>query len=158
MLWFWRKPVESSKSMELLDTINETQMTLNLFLNNDFELAEERMAVLLVKYFISDYIQADMERGMEAMRNAALVIDGFRARYTIADSIYRIGGQYKVLTEGQIHAELCYAESLMFRAILTFFYDESLVSFIKGSFKRMPSNSEFRLLERNFGFCKESRN
>ncbi|KAI1727875.1 tetratricopeptide repeat protein 39B [Ditylenchus destructor] len=147
-----------SKSMELLDTIGETQITLNLFLNNDFELAEERMAVLADRsmyhalghgtiLFIKAMMtcdRADMERGMEAMRNAALVIDGFRARYTIADSIYRIGGQYKILTEEQIHAELCYAESLMFRAILTFFYDESLVSFIKGSFKIRSCYQSFK--------------
>lgn len=34
----------SGDSLELLDTIAETQITLNLFLNNKFGLAEERMA------------------------------------------------------------------------------------------------------------------
>ncbi|KAK6060924.1 hypothetical protein COOONC_01410, partial [Cooperia oncophora] len=36
----------SDDSLDLLDTIAETQITLNLFLNNKFDLAEERMVQL----------------------------------------------------------------------------------------------------------------
>lgn len=35
-----------SRSINLLDTIAETHITMNLFLNNNFVLAEERMEVL----------------------------------------------------------------------------------------------------------------
>jgi len=35
----------------------------------------------------------------------------------------------------QIHAELCYAECLLLRALLSFMKDENLVGFIKGSLK-----------------------
>lgn len=35
----------------------------------------------------------------------------------------------------QIHAELCYAECLLLRAILSFIKDENLVGFIRGSLK-----------------------
>ena len=72
-----------------------------------------------------------MERGMEAVKNASVVIERFRARYSFADSIYsKLGwpGHQRPLTENEVHAELCYAESLMFRAVLTFFYDESLIT------------------------------
>lgn len=34
-----------------------------------------------------------------------------------------------------IHAELCYAESLLLKSMLTFIEDESLVNFIKGGIK-----------------------
>lgn len=35
----------------------------------------------------------------------------------------------------QIHAELCYAESLLFKAALTFTEDETMMSFVKGGLK-----------------------
>ena len=34
-----------------------------------------------------------------------------------------------------VHAELCYAECLIQRALLTFVQDENLISFVKGSLK-----------------------
>lgn len=35
----------------------------------------------------------------------------------------------------EIHAELCYAEILMFSAILTFFADDNFSSFVRGTLK-----------------------
>ena len=35
----------------------------------------------------------------------------------------------------EIHAELCYAECLLIRALLTFIQDENLISFVKGGLK-----------------------
>ncbi len=35
----------------------------------------------------------------------------------------------------QIHAELCYAESMLLKAVLTFTEDETLMSFVKGGLK-----------------------
>lgn len=61
-----------------------------------------------------------MEKAIEATKNATTVIERFRARYSLYDSMYRLGGHYKALTDHEIHAEMCYAESLLFRAILTY--------------------------------------
>uniref|UniRef100_A0A915ESG9 Uncharacterized protein n=1 Tax=Ditylenchus dipsaci TaxID=166011 RepID=A0A915ESG9_9BILA len=149
---------EYDNSTELLDVIAETRRSMDLFLSNKFREAEKRMAVLADRsmyhalgnaslLFIKAMMtcdRADMERAMEAARSGSVVIDRFRARYSIADSIYRIGGMQKPLTDEQIHAELCYAEILMSRAILTFFYDESLTSFIKGAFKIRSCYQSFK--------------
>lgn len=35
----------------------------------------------------------------------------------------------------EVHAEICYTESLLIRALLTFIQDENLISFVKGGFK-----------------------
>jgi hypothetical protein len=35
----------------------------------------------------------------------------------------------------EIHAELCYAECLLLRAVLTFIEDENLISFVKGGLR-----------------------
>lgn len=42
---------------------------------------------------------------------------------------------YEMYTDIELHAELCYAEVLLLRAILTFMEDEELMSFVKGSLK-----------------------
>lgn len=38
-------------------------------------------------------------------------------------------------TVEEIHAELCYAECLLLRALLSFVQDENLLSFVKGGLK-----------------------
>uniref|UniRef100_A0A7E4VRV3 Tetratricopeptide repeat protein 39B n=1 Tax=Panagrellus redivivus TaxID=6233 RepID=A0A7E4VRV3_PANRE len=152
--------VKYTESLNLLDTISETCITLNLFMNNHYDAAEERMAVLSDKsmyhalghstiLFIKSMMtcdRADMERAMECSTNAAKVIDNYRAKYSITESLYRIGGgtSRRVMTDSEIHAELCYAESLLFRAVLTFFYDENLTSFVKGAFKIRSCYQSFK--------------
>ncbi|KAK0395500.1 hypothetical protein QR680_001311 [Steinernema hermaphroditum] len=141
--------IQYESSLSLLDTIAETQITLNLFLNNKFQMAEDRMCGLADKsmyhalgYSSIKFIRAmmtcerqDLEKASEVCKNASNVISKFRAKFSIADSIYRIGGQERALTETEMHAELCYAETLLARAILTFFSDESLTSFVRGAFR-----------------------
>uniref|UniRef100_A0A914E6J8 Tetratricopeptide repeat protein 39B n=1 Tax=Acrobeloides nanus TaxID=290746 RepID=A0A914E6J8_9BILA len=138
-----------SESLELLDTLAETHIAMNLFMNNQFELAEERMAVLAHKsmYHALGYStmlsiravmtcdRGDLERAMEACRNASIVIGQFRAKYSFTESLYKFGGQKRVLTD---------AEALMFRAVLTFFYDENLASLIKGAFKIRTCYQSFK--------------
>lgn len=42
---------------------------------------------------------------------------------------------YFFFTVEEIHAELCYAECLLLRALLSFVQDENLLSFVKGGLK-----------------------
>jgi hypothetical protein len=44
----------------------------------------------------------------------------------------------------QMHAELCYAETLLLRALLTFLQDENLVSFVKGGLKIRSCYQSYR--------------
>ena len=43
--------------------------------------------------------------------------------------------QTTISVSEEIHAELCYAECLLVRALLTFIQDENLISFVKGGLK-----------------------
>ena len=56
-----------------------------------------------------------------------------------------------VFTE-QIHAELCYAELLMERALLTFVQDENLISFVKGSLKIRACHNSYKYEENGYSF------
>lgn len=47
--------------------------------------------------------------------------------------IHVLGGFFFIVEE--IHAELCYAECLLLRALLSFVQDENLLSFVKGGLK-----------------------
>uniref|UniRef100_F1L255 Tetratricopeptide repeat protein 39B n=1 Tax=Ascaris suum TaxID=6253 RepID=F1L255_ASCSU len=151
-----------SPSVELLDSISEAQIAMNLFLNNKFQMAEDRMATQAQKsmyhalgYSAVVFIKAtmtcdrqDVERAMRISKDAAAVIDAYRAKFSISDSFYRLSGQMRTLTDQELHAELCYAESLLFCSILTFFHDESLSSFVRGALKIRACYQSYRECER----------
>lgn len=149
---------ESSDPTNLLESISEAQVALNLFMNNRFRDAEERMAKLsnqsmyhalthssmLAIRALMTYDKDDIERAIKVAKEAAVVIDRFRAKFTLTDSIHRLSGQTRNFTDEELHAELCYAELLLFRAILTFFHDESLTNFIRGAIRIRSCYQSFR--------------
>ena len=47
-------------------------------------------------------------------------------------------------TETEVHAELCYAEVLLLKAVLTLCEDETLVSFVKAGLKVRTCYQSFR--------------
>ena len=50
------------------------------------------------------------------------------------DNVVHAGNDTVTITE-EVHAELCYAESLLLKSMLTFVEDETLVSFVKAGLK-----------------------
>ncbi len=51
---------------------------------------------------------------------------------------------YDSYTEVELHAELCYAETLLLKAVLTLCEDETLVSFVKAGLKVRTCYQSFR--------------
>jgi hypothetical protein len=51
------------------------------------------------------------------------------------ESIHQYVETVDLFISDEIHAELCYAECLLLRALLTFVQDENLISFVKGGLK-----------------------
>nr|CDJ90436.1 Outer membrane protein domain containing protein [Haemonchus contortus] len=150
-------------SLELLDTIAETQITLNLFLNNKFDLAEERMVQLADKsmyhalghnviVFIKAMMtcdKADLERSMQVSKDACAVIERFRQKFSLSETFLSFGGRLpRNLTDEELHAELCYAECLLTRAALAFFQDDNFASFIKGALRIRSCYQIYRYCER----------
>ncbi|KIH46727.1 hypothetical protein ANCDUO_23218 [Ancylostoma duodenale] len=106
----------SGDSMDLLDTIAETQITLNLFLNNKFDLAEERMVQMADRsmyhalgYNTIVFIKAmltcdkgDLERSMQVSKDACAVIERFRQKFSLSDTFLSLGGKYsRNMTDGK---------------------------------------------------------
>lgn len=75
--------------------------------------------------------------GTEALKKSIAFCNRFRRKNTITDSLGKIVKKvnYQQYTELEAHAELCYAECLLLRSLLTFMEDETLSSFIRAGFK-----------------------
>uniref|UniRef100_A0A914VPI5 Tetratricopeptide repeat protein 39B n=1 Tax=Plectus sambesii TaxID=2011161 RepID=A0A914VPI5_9BILA len=156
--------IPTSSSMDLYESIRETQIALSLFLNNRFDEARARMEPLASQsmyhalgYSTIIYIRAmmtcereDIEKAMKVTKDACSVCDRFRYRWTLTDTVTSriVGGSQRILTDEEMHAELCYAECLLLRALLTFVQDENLSSFVKGAMKIRSCYQSYRECQR----------
>uniref|UniRef100_A0A914KH43 Tetratricopeptide repeat protein 39B-like protein n=1 Tax=Meloidogyne incognita TaxID=6306 RepID=A0A914KH43_MELIC len=136
--------------MDLLKSIEESKFSLNLFLENRFDLAEKKLAkfvdcsiyhslgngLLLMIRALMSFERADIEKAIEAIDKGLSLIQQFRGKqYRTIELIFRMNGYNNNLcdyTEEQLHAELCYAELIMIRAILCLLSDETLTGKIGG--------------------------
>ncbi|PAV86321.1 hypothetical protein WR25_14642 isoform B [Diploscapter pachys] len=129
-------------------------------MNNKFELSEERMAVLADRsmyhalgYSTILFIKAmmtcnktDMEVAMEMCKRACTVIESKRQKLSLSESIFNM--RQKLMSDEELHAELCYAEVLLIRAVLSFFHDESLTSFVRGAFRIRTCYQTYKYCEK----------
>ncbi|XP_025109099.1 tetratricopeptide repeat protein 39B-like [Pomacea canaliculata] len=141
----------SQNELDLNTTIQEASVALKLFFTNHFAEARDRMKPFAdcsmyhsLGYGTILYIQAvmtfdmgDIEQAIAAMKRSVIVSSKMRRRSTLLGSIAKVtsGVNYNEFTEEEVHAEICYTESLLIRALLTFIQDENLISFVKGGFK-----------------------
>ncbi|XP_057299557.1 tetratricopeptide repeat protein 39B-like isoform X4 [Hydractinia symbiolongicarpus] len=92
------------------------------------------------------YEQEYIEKAYEKVKIASHLCDRYRKRQTWSETFYNFMGRpfFDDFTELELHAELCYAECLLERAMLTFIQDENLISFIKGGLKIRSAYNMYR--------------
>ncbi|XP_063417875.1 tetratricopeptide repeat protein 39B-like [Mytilus trossulus] len=136
-------------NLDLSDAIEQTSTALKLFLNNKFTDAKARMepgsnnsmyhalgyGTILYIQAVMTFDMTDIEAAIQALKKSLHVCDRHRRKYSFTETITRSGMKPSLLKEDEIHAELCYAECLLLRALLTFVQDENLISFVKGGLK-----------------------
>ncbi|CAJ1075422.1 tetratricopeptide repeat protein 39A [Xyrichtys novacula] len=137
---------QNSSQMTLKECLDECMEALDLFLNNHFSesleklrprLANESMyhaliyATILEMQAMMTFQHDDISNAGNTMKCAQEVCQRFRRKSP--GLVNKAGGE--LLTEEQLHAEVCYAECQLQRAALTFLQDENMVSFIKGGIK-----------------------
>ncbi|XP_071130835.1 tetratricopeptide repeat protein 39B-like [Mytilus edulis] len=136
-------------NLDLSDAIEQTSTALKLFLNNKFTDAKARMepgsnnsmyhalgyGTILYIQAVMTFDMTDIEAAIQALKKSLHVCDRHRRKYSFTETITRSGMKTSQLKEDEIHAELCYAECLLLRALLTFVQDENLISFVKGGLK-----------------------
>lgn len=73
----------------------------------------------------------------DTLKTSLSVCNKYRKKNTFGESLGKIVKKpnYEQYTELEAHAELCHAECLLLKAILTFMEDETLSSFIKAGIK-----------------------
>ena len=90
--------------------------------------------------------QSDIEEASNILSQSCDTIHKFRRKTGFTESLGRMvrKADYDAFTELELHAELCYAESLLLKAALTFCEDETLVSFVKAGLKVRTCYQSFR--------------
>ncbi|XP_013794256.2 tetratricopeptide repeat protein 39A-like isoform X2 [Limulus polyphemus] len=155
----WELPLDPQKevvgkslveegSWDLQEVLDETIGALDLFLNNKFN---ESLSIISSRAHTSIYhgvgrgmvlfIQAvmtmetsDIDLAMDALKQAVKVSQRYRKKVSTVSRIFH-RPDYNTYTEVEVHAELIYAECLLMNAILTFVYDQSLLTFLKGGIR-----------------------
>ncbi|XP_077981156.1 tetratricopeptide repeat protein 39B-like isoform X2 [Glandiceps talaboti] len=138
--------VQVSPTMDLDTALEESQIVINLFLNNHFNEAKKRVQPWANSSFYHAlchgtimYIQAAMtfesrhiENAVEAVKNSLDICNKHRKKVS---RLKWSKTDYNTYSDIEVHAELCYAECLLQRALLLFIQDENLVNFVKGGLK-----------------------
>ncbi|XP_031335383.1 tetratricopeptide repeat protein 39B-like isoform X2 [Photinus pyralis] len=142
-------PVPEGMTFE--KSMEEAQLAINYFFNNQFEEAIELMRPFAnsslyhsIGYSVFVYLEALLTfehqavvRAVEQLKKCIAVCNRFRRKNTITESFGKMVKKvnYEQYTDVEAHAELCYAECLLLRSMLSFMEDETLSSLIKAGFK-----------------------
>ncbi|XP_015599667.1 tetratricopeptide repeat protein 39B [Cephus cinctus] len=138
-------------NMDLDTAMMEATQAMHYFFNNDFIRAKKVLepwsdsslyhslgnSVFLFLEAILTFEQKEIEKASEALKQSMAVCAKHRKHTTITQNLGKIVKKtnYDSYTIDEVHAELCYAESLLLKAMLTFVEDETLVSFVKAGLK-----------------------
>ncbi|KZC12619.1 Tetratricopeptide repeat protein 39B, partial [Dufourea novaeangliae] len=138
-------------SMDLDTAIMEAKKAMHYFFNNDFDKARKIMepwatssmyhslgtSVFAFLEAILTFEQKHVEKAAAAVKQCMSVCLKQRKHVTLTQNIGKMVKKtnYDAYTVEEVHAELCYAESLLLKSMLTFVEDETLVSFVKAGLK-----------------------
>nr|XP_018917260.1 PREDICTED: tetratricopeptide repeat protein 39B-like [Bemisia tabaci]XP_018917261.1 PREDICTED: tetratricopeptide repeat protein 39B-like [Bemisia tabaci] len=137
--------------MDLDTALDEAKTAINLFFNNKFNEAKEMMKPWVgtsmyhtIGNSVFDFLEAvltfnqhSIQKAGESLKDAIQLCNYYRKKNTFSESIGKMVRRtnYDVYTNEEVHAELCFAESLLLKALLSFIEDETLVSFIRAGLK-----------------------
>lgn len=111
-------------------------------------------AVFLFLEAMLTFEQRHIESASEALSKCLHVCKKFTRKTTITETIGKTfkKANYEQYTELEAHAELCSAEALLLKALLTFVEDETLSSMIKGGMKIRTCFNSYKSV--NFGLAR----
>lgn len=137
--------------MDLETALAEAKLAINYFFNNKFEDARNLMkpyahssmyhsvgnCVFSFLEAMLTFEQQHIAEASEALKLCQSVCYQHRKKSTITESIGKTFKKcnYELYTDMEAHAELCSAEALLLKAMLTFVEDETLSSLIRGGMK-----------------------
>ncbi|KAF6217359.1 hypothetical protein GE061_001713, partial [Apolygus lucorum] len=134
--------------VDLDRALHESSLAVSLFFNNKFDEAKQILEPWVGKSMyhtfgdsVFKFLEAVMtfekqaiEKASNALKCSLDISNRFRKKqHTIGKMVRR--PKYDQFTPDEMHAELCYAEALLLKAMLAFIEDETLVNFIKAGMK-----------------------
>ncbi|XP_037004941.2 tetratricopeptide repeat protein 39B-like [Artibeus jamaicensis] len=138
--------IPAATTMTLMSSLEECTTGLYLFLNNRFSDAINLIhpwsnnsiyhaliySILMVVKAVLTFDPQDIEVGMTATKEALRTCNNFRRKARMI-SFSRLVSKHgiKSVKEEELHAEVCYAECLIFKSTVTFMQDESILGFLK---------------------------
>jgi hypothetical protein len=141
----------ASDDMDLDKALNEAKISIDYFFNNRFEEAHSMLkpyahcsmyhavgnSVFSFLEAMLTFEQQHINEALDALKLCLNVCNRYRKKNTITESIGKTFKKinYDQYTELEVHAELCSAEALLLKAMLTFVEDETLSSLIRGGMK-----------------------
>ncbi|XP_044576728.1 tetratricopeptide repeat protein 39B-like [Cotesia glomerata] len=141
----------STATMDLETAIKDAKRATSFFFNNDFASAKKILepwahksmyhslgnSVFACLEAFLTFEQKHIEKAVDTLKICMNVCSKHRRHVTLTQNIGKMVKKtnYNLYTIEEIHAELCYAESLLLKAMLTFVEDETLVSFVKAGLK-----------------------
>lgn len=151
--------------MDLNQALIESKIAIDYFFNNKFVEARQLMipyakssiyhsvghAVFLFLEAMLTFEHRHIESASEALSKCLHVCKKFQRKTTITESIGKTFKKtnYESYTDLEAHAELCSAEALLLKALLTFVEDETLSSMIKGGMKIRNCFNSYKLVQFN---------
>jgi len=160
------KPLASSSSSDNQDVsldqgLEIAREAIDMFLNNKFDESRDIIQPLADRsiyhalgYSVFIYLKAVMTFEQKHLEEASAVlsrscdtINRFRKKSGgLVDSLGKIlrKADYDSYTDAEVHAELCFAEVLLLKAVLTLCEDETLMSFVKAGIKVRTCYQSFR--------------
>ncbi|CAH8536769.1 unnamed protein product [Schistosoma turkestanicum] len=149
----------------LLEGIAEAKTTIDLFLNNRFEEAKNRLhtkngsggmyqelanSTILFIQGMATIENENLELAKEQLKTTLKACQANRRKAAITETFTKQMEKsrntiYALYTDEQAHAELCYAEGLLQLAFLSMLQDEKLASLIKCSLKIRQCYKCYRL-------------
>ncbi|XP_034247393.1 tetratricopeptide repeat protein 39B-like [Thrips palmi] len=136
---------------DLESSLIDARKSINFFFNNQFD--EARLTLKAFKdtslyhslgSSVFCFLEAmltfqgkHIKAASAALKTCVNVCEQHRRKNTVYETIGKMVKRpnYNTYTAMELHAELCYAEALLLKSILTFVEDETLVTFLKAGLK-----------------------
>lgn len=145
---------------DLVEDIKEAIATLNLFLNNKHDEATKRViargerglyssvslgTIRFLRAFIT-FEPNDIAQAVTTLKRTTALCNRRRKKSAGMAKMMK-KPNFNSYNEEEIQAELCYAESLLLRAIVTFIQDDNLISFVKGGLRFRKSYRTYKVCQ-----------
>lgn len=132
---------------DLIADINESKEILKLFLNNKHEEAAKRVTARAEKsiysalalgtlHFLKAFVTfdpTDIAAAVATLKRSTALCNRRRKKVSLKSKMGK--KNYNSYTEEEVHAELCYAECLLIRGVITFIQDENMMNIVKGGLR-----------------------